>query len=253
MGSILKSVSLAIGQIDDPAFRRVMLLGVAGAIVVFVLLWIFSSWMIGFVPWSDLPLIGWIFEWMGGVLDWMGEILGILGDLAFGAVMLTVIFLLFPAVTTTIVSFFLDEIVGAVEAKHYPGRPAPRHQPVAEVVGQSLKFLAIVIGANLLALPIYAILFFIPPLNLVFYYALNGYLVGREFYEMVSIRRLAPETAIVLRKRYGFRLALAGALIVFCMTVPILNLFIPLLATAMMVHIFESMREKQNLPIAVNE
>ena len=107
-----------------------------------------------------------------------------------------------------------------------------------------LKFLAIVIGVNILALPIYAILLFLPPLNLVFYYVLNGYLVGREFYEMVAIRRMTPEEAIVLRKRFGGRVVIAGAIIVFCMTVPLLNLLIPVLAAAAMVHIFESMRHK---------
>jgi CysZ protein len=244
MTSVIKAMSLALGQIGDPAFRKVMAVGVVGALVVFIALWFLASWGVGLVPWSDLPLIGWMFDWMGSILEWLGEWFTFLGDVAFGAVMLTVIFLLFPAVTTTIVSLFLDEIIGAVEDKHYPGRGEPRSQPLPEMIGQSLKFLAIVVGVNILALPIYAILLFLPPLNLVFYYLLNGYLVGREFYEMVSIRRMTPQDAIVLRKRFGGRVVLAGAIIVFCMTVPVLNLLIPVLAAATMVHIFESMRQK---------
>lgn len=244
MTSVIKAMSLALGQIDDPAFRKVMAVGVVGALVVFIALWFLASWGVGLVPWSDLPLIGWMFDWMGSILEWLGEWFTFLGDVAFGAVMLTVIFLLFPAVTTTIVSLFLDEIIGAVEDKHYPGRGEPRSQPLPEMIGQSLKFLAIVVGVNILALPIYAILLFLPPLNLVFYYILNGYLVGREFYEMVSIRRMTPQDAIVLRKRFSGRIVLAGAIIVFCMTVPVLNLLTPVLAAAAMVHVFESMRQK---------
>lgn len=248
MGSVLAGISRAFGQIGDPAFTRVMLIGVAGAMVVFILLWIFTAWLLGLVPWTELPLVGWIFDWIAGVLGTLGDWIGIVGDIAFGGVMLTVTFLLFPAVTTTIVSFFLDGIVGAVEAKHYPGRGDPRHQPITEQVVLAGKFLALVIGANILAMPLYAILFFVPPLNLVLYYGLNGYLVGREFYEMVSIRRLSPETAVVLRRKYGARLVIAGAIIVFGMTVPLLNLFVPVLAAAMMVHVFESMRKRENLP-----
>ncbi|RVU36207.1 hypothetical protein EOI86_13370 [Hwanghaeella grinnelliae] len=244
MTSVIRAISLALGQIGEPAFRKVMAVGVLGALVVFIALWFLASWGVGMVPWADLPLIGWMFDWMGSVLEWMGEWFTFLGDVAFGAVMLTVIFLLFPAVTTTIVSLFLDEIIGAVEDKHYPGLGEPRSQPLPELLGQSLKFLAIVVGVNILALPIYAILLFLPPLNLVFYYVLNGYLVGREFYEMVAVRRMTPEQAIVLRKRFGGRVVLAGAIIVFCMTVPLLNLLVPVLAAASMVHIFESMRQK---------
>ena len=251
MTSVFKAISLAIGQIGDPAFSRVMGIGVLGALVVFVALWFLSAWLIGLVPWSDLPLVGWMFDWMGTVLGWFGEWFAILGDVAFGAVMLVVTFLLFPAVTTTIVSIFLEEIVSAVEAKHYPNRPPPRQQPMGEVVGQSLKFLAVVVGVNILALPIYAILIFLPPFNLVFYYILNGYLVGREFYEMVAIRRITPEQAVVLRKKVGGALVFAGSIIVFAMTVPILNLIVPVLAAAMMVHIFEALRIKKGTELTV--
>lgn len=237
MTSVIKAISLALGQIGDPAFRKVMAVGVVGALFVFLALWFLSAWGIALIPWAELPWVGWMFDWIAEAASW-------LGDVAFISVMLTVTFLLFPAVTTTIVSLFLDQIIGAVEDKHYPGRGEPRPQPVVEVVGQSLKFLAIVIGVNILALPIYAVLLFLPPFNLVFYYLLNGYLVGREFYEMVSIRRMTPEEAIVLRKRFGGRVVLAGAVIVFCMTIPILNLLVPVLAAAAMVHIFESMRQR---------
>lgn len=237
MTAVFRAISLALGQIDDPAFRKVMGVGVVGALIVFLGLWFLSAWGLALIPWADLPWVGWMFDWIAEAASW-------LGDVAFLSVMLTVTFLLFPAVTTTIVSLFLDEIIGAVEDKHYPGRGAPRAQPMPELIGQSLKFLAIVVGVNVLALPIYAVLFFLPPFNLVFYYLLNGYLVGREFYEMVSIRRMTPEEAIVLRKRFGGRVILAGAVIVFCMTVPVLNLLVPVLAAAAMVHVFESMRAR---------
>ncbi len=245
MTSVFRAISLAIGQIGDPAFSRVMGIGVLGSLTVFVILWFLSAWVIGLVPWSDLPLIGWIFDWIGSIMAFLGEWITILGDVAFGAVMLVVTFLLFPAVTTAIVSIFLEDIVKAVEDKHYPNRPEARQQPMGEVIGQSVKFMGTVIGINILALPIYAILIFLPPLNLVFYYLLNGYLVGREFYEMVAVRRLSPEQVIVLRKKAGLSLVVAGAITVFCMTVPILNLLVPVLAAAAMVHIFEALHARQ--------
>jgi len=250
MPSVFRAISLALGQIGDPAFSRVMGIGVLGSLIVFVILWFLTAWFIGLVPWSDLPLVGWIFDWIGSMLAWMGEWIGFLSDVAFGAVMLVVTFLLFPAVTTTIVSIFLEDIVKAVEDKHYPDRGEPRQQPLSEVIGQSVKFLGMVVGINILALPIYAILIFLPPFNLVFYYLLNGYLVGREFYEMVAVRRLSPEQVIVLRKKVGLPLILAGAVTVFCMTIPILNLVVPVLAAATMVHLFEAIRARKGQDLA---
>ena len=98
------------------------------------------------------------------------------------------------------------------------------------------------IGLNLLALPLLAVLVFIPPLNLVVFYGLNGYLLGREYYELVALRRMDLRQAGALRHRYAVPIFLAGVLITFFSTVPFLNLLTPVLATAFMVHRVESMR-----------
>lgn len=257
MTIILRGLARAIGQLNDPVFRNVVVAGIIGAIFVFILLWYATAALIGAVAWSELPLIGWIFGSVATVLGWAESVLGSwLGDwvsaildLTFISVMFSVSFLLFPAVTTLIVGLFLDKIAAAVEARHYTGRPPPRYQSLPETIGESLKFLLVTIGVNILALPIYAILFFIPPLNLIFYYTLNGYLIGREFYEMVALRRLSPETALLLRRRCRFLLIVAGGIIMLGMTIPFVNLLAPVLAAAMMVHIFESVRAREGVPL----
>lgn len=257
MTFILRGLARAIAQLNDPVFRNVVVAGMIGAVFVFIALWYAASAMIGYINWSELPLIGWIFsgiataiEWTDALLgSWLGDWVSALLDLTFISVMLSVSFLLFPAVTTLIVSLFLDKIAAAVEARHYTGRPAPRRQSFAETLGESLKFLLVTIGVNILALPIYAILFFIPPLNLIFYYTLNGYLIGREFYEMVALRRLSPQSALLLRRRCRFLLIVAGALIMLGMTIPLVNLLAPVLAAAMMVHIFEAVRAREGVPL----
>jgi uncharacterized protein involved in cysteine biosynthesis len=70
------------------------------------------------------------------------------------------------------------------------------------------------------------------------FYGVNGYLLGREYYELVALRRLP---AVPLRGRWRAerpRLVLAGAIIAFLLTVPVLNLVAPIIATAFMVHLF---------------
>ena len=92
-----------------------------------------------------------------------------------------------------------------------------------------------------MALPIY---FFLPVINLLVFYALNGYLLGREYFELVALRRLDGSSAQVLRKSYQGTIFLSGAVIAFLTTVPLLNLAAPVVATAFMVHLFETLRRR---------
>lgn len=228
----------AINQFGDKKFQKVILFGIAGSIAVFVGLWMLAGWGVAAVTWTELP-------WIGGLLDWFPDWVG---EAAFLVTMLVVMFLLFPAVMTAMVSVFLDDIVQAVEDRHYPALPPARPIPMAEVIGGALKFLGLVVGLNLLALPLYAILFFIPPLNIILYYLLNGYLVGREFYEMIAFRRLSQEDAKDVRKAHKGKITATGALFAFGMTVPILNLLTPVLAAATMVHVFEGLPRRHTKP-----
>src|SRR3546814_18267334 len=62
---------------------------------------------------------------------------------------------------------------------------------------------------NLLVLPLYLVLIWIPPLNLLLFYLLNGYLLGREYFEMVAVRRLDLAAAKRLRRAFRGQVILA--------------------------------------------
>jgi CysZ protein len=232
---VLDSLFTAIAQLTDPRLRRVVWIGVLGSLSIFLVMWIGLWFLTGALDWTQIPYIGWLFDWMGDAAAWLGGIV-------FLTSIVAVSFLLFPAIVTIIVGFFLEEVVGAVEDKHYPGLPPARVQPTAEVLGVTVRFALLVIGINLLALPFYLLLMFLPPMNIVLYYLLNGYLVGREYYELVALRRLEPGPAKSLRKAHKGRMLFAGVLLVFFMTIPIINFVTPVVAAAFMVHVF------QNLP-----
>ena len=101
------------------------------------------------------------------------------------------------------------------------------------------------LGLNLLALPLYLLLLFVPPFNLFVFYLLNGYLLGREYFELVAARRLDTAGVRRLRRAYRGRLLLAGAVIAFLLTVPIVNLVTPIIATGFMLHVFEGLRRRE--------
>lgn len=228
----------ALGQVPtDRRLRKVLWRSIGLSIVVFAALWVGAWWGL---DWAGGALGGSLAE--GGIWQTLIEWLVSLGGLA---AVLIASFLLFPAVITVVLSLFVDEVAAAVEARHYPDLPAVREQPILEALQDVLGLAAATVVLNLLVLPIYLLLSLVPPLNLFVFYALNGYLLGREYFEQVAVRRLSRPEVQALRGRRRGRLTLAGVLIALMLTIPIVNLVMPVVATAFMLHVFERLRTRE--------
>jgi CysZ protein len=80
-------------------------------------------------------------------------------------------------------SFFLERIAATVEALDYPGRGPPRRQRIGETIASTLRLTGLTLLLNLLALPVYLL---VPGINLFLF------LLGREYFEVVALRRLVP-------------------------------------------------------------
>lgn len=224
--------------------RRVLWLGVFGALAVFAALWALVWWLLGWIDPASVWGLSTLIEWFGEYFDWIA-------GFAFAGVMLVATFLLFPAVVTILVGLLLDQVVDAVEAKHYPGLGQARKQSIGEILVTTIKFAAILILLNLLALPFYILLIFIPGANLILYYVLNGYLIGREYFELVAYRRLEPGEAVALRRRNRAYVFAAGVTLTFLMTIPVVNLIAPVVGAAFMVHATYDLMRRRGVPLAV--
>jgi len=239
------ALSKVIAQFSDPAFRGVLLRALAASTALFVVVWI-GAWFA--LSWTGAVLSDWI-----AAQDVSGDVVTALQWL-FGALsvagILVASFLLFPAMTAVILSFLLEDIAAAVEGRHYPELPAARDQPVMEAMRGALAFAGVTILLNLLALPLYLLLLFVPPLNLFVFYGLNGYLLGREYFELVALRRLEASVARRLRRRYRGRVFMAGVIAASFLTLPLINLVAPIVATGLMVHVFEQVRRHGGVPEA---
>ena len=233
------ALSKTVAQFSDPAFRGVLLRAILASLIVFVLLWGLAWLGLGWVE-------GWLDDWLAerAVESFWAEALTWLFSALSWASLLLVSFLLFPAVVSIAITFLLDPIAEAVEQRHYPGLPPARAQPIAEMLLDTLGFIAITVGVNLLALPLYLLFLFIPPLNLFVFYGVNGYLLGREYFELVAVRRMLSAEARRLRRRYRGKTFMAGVIIAVLLSIPIVNLVTPIIATGFMVHVFESLRQK---------
>ncbi len=213
----------ALKQLSDPKLKGVLMIGILGALGLEVALW--------FLLWQGVSLLQLVqLEWLDQALDVGALLVVMLASLWF-----------FPVVATLIVGFFLERVAGAVEERHYPGLAQPRDVSPFESLGTALRFVLASLGFNLLALPFY----FIPLLNLGVFLLLNGYLLGREYFELVAARRLAPGEMAQMRLAHRGRLLLTGMAGAALMTIPLVNLATPVLLTAWMVHVFQSLLEKQ--------
>ncbi len=97
------------------------------------------------------------------------------------------------------------------------------------------NFLLVLLAANLIALLLYALFFPVAPF---IFWGLNGFLLGREYFQMVATRRLGRAKAKALRKRHTGKIWLAGTLVAVPLSVPLVNLVIPILAVATFTHLF---------------
>ena len=100
---------------------------------------------------------------------------------------------------------------------------------------------------NLVTLPLYLVALFVAGLGAVLFYGINGWLTARLYYEQVALRRRNPAEVKTWRKANAGVLWLTGIVIVFLGTIPILNLIVPVLGTAAMVHVAQTLRPPANL------
>jgi uncharacterized protein involved in cysteine biosynthesis len=214
---LFAAISKAFAQLGDPRIQRLIGLSIALTLAVFVALAVLAWWLIG---------------WLSGLHGWWAEIAQVGGVL----VTLVLAWFTFPALTAAISAVFSDKVIGAVEARYYPGRPAPFETSIMASVLDGLKLALISLVVNLITLP----LLFIPPLYVVVSWCLNGYLLGREYYEMAAFRRLDRAAAKQLFKARRSTFTGGGVLIAILSTIPVLNLIAPIIATAFVVHLFES-------------
>lgn len=175
----------------------------------------------------SLPLIG--------EITFFDELLSIA---AVPAILALSPFLMFP-VAALFIGFFLDEIAGAVETRHYPGLPPAKGIGLGETLSDGLKFFGIFLVVNACALLVYVIA---APLAPFVFWAVNGYLLGREYFSQVALRRLPPPQAHALRRKHRMRVWLAGFLMAVPLSIPLLNLIIPILGVATFTHQYHRLR-----------
>ena len=211
---MLSDAFRALSQVFSKPFRQVLWASLLSTIVVLALFGAGAQWALAALPHTGA-------NWADTTIEWISRFLAVV-----------ILIPLVHPVVSLVAGLFLERIAARVEASDYPADPAGRDQSFMQSLVVSLRFTLVLIVVNLIALPFYLL----PGINLVLFWVVNGYLLGREYFELVALRHLDIKAAKTLRKHHALRVFLAGVVVAAFATVPFLNLLTPLFATAYMVH-----------------
>ncbi|MEQ5869457.1 EI24 domain-containing protein [Sagittula sp. NFXS13] len=221
----------AIGQLDDPKFRKVLAKGIGFTLLVLFAFAAFLVWGAGWLVGDSLTL-PWIGEitWVDNVLSWaMVPVTAVLS-----------VFLMVP-VASAVTGLFLEDVAQAVEDRHYPHLGRAEQVPISESIMDGLGFLGVLALANIVALVLYLLF---APLAPFIFWGLNGFLLGREYFILAAMRRVGRVQAKKLWKRHIATIWIGGVLMALPLTVPVVNLLVPVLGAATFTHVFHRLTNK---------
>ena len=227
---MIRAFELAVRQLGDPRLRVIIWQSLLLSLVLQIAIGVLAWWLL-----QSFATFQW--GWLNETIRWLG-----------GGAVTVLALMLFPASFGIVISIFLEKIADIVESEHYPQLGKARSIPVWTGIQSGVVFLLTLVALNLVLLPFYLVALFIAGLGAVLFYGANGWLTGREYYEQVALRRLDPAEVKARRKANIGVLWLTGIVLVFLGTVPILNLIVPVLGVAAMVHIAQSLKPPLNLP-----
>lgn len=229
---ILKAFLMAVGQLGDRRFRRVFWLGILLTFTLLVASYAGLLYLINALVGDEfiLPVLG--------EVRWLNDLLSLS---SFIFMIILSMFLMVP-VASAITSMFLDEVAQAVEDRHYPALPSVPGVPFGEALRDTINFLGVLIGANLLAVLLYV---FLPFATMFIFWALNGFLLGREYFTLAAMRRVGRTVAKQLRSKHTGTIWVAGILMAIPLSVPLVNLLIPILGAATFTHIFHMLEGRE--------
>ena len=213
--------------------------GVFWKVIGLTLLFLVALWFVLRLLFLDFAM-PYIEVWLPNTGEWTGWI-GLFASIVSAIGLAAGLAFLIAPVSAVVAGLFLDDAADTIEKQDYASDPPGQALPLARSILSSLRFFLVVIAANLVAL----IFLLIPGVNLVIFFVINGYLLGREYFEFAAGRYLGPERARAWRSRNPGRVWLAGLTIGLFLLVPILNILTPLFAAIFMVHYVKALMRRE--------
>lgn len=238
---IIAAARAAASRLFTPPFRGVLMKSLGLTLAGLIALWFLARYLFDALAWP------WLDALIPDLPAWAGW-LGVVGTVIAGLGLALGLALLIAPVTAMIAGLFLDDVAEVVEREDYPSDPPGRPLAFWPALASSAKFVGVVLAGNLLAL----VLLLVPGVNIAAFFIVNGYLLGREFFEFAAMRQRTPAEARALRRRHAPTVFGAGLVIAAFMAAPVLNLATPLFAAAMMVHLHKMVAGREPASVATS-
>lgn len=225
---LIQTVIAAARDVFSPELRRILGKSIGLTMALLALVWVVLTRLI------DMFFSGHHLSEAYPILDTLTVFLAGFG-LFIG------LFYLLPAVSAIVAGYFLDDVADIVERKNYPADPSGQALPFGKAILYGLRFGALVLAVNLVAL----LLLFVPFINIGAFFIANAYLLSREYFELAAGRFWTPEEVKRLRYEYRGTVLAAGAVLAALVLVPVLNLITPIFGAAMMVHLHKALMARR--------
>jgi uncharacterized protein involved in cysteine biosynthesis len=217
---MISALARAVAQLPHPEMRGPLVRSVLWACLIFATLW----WLVANLIHNQLA--------DSRLVEGLAGLLGVLAAPV-------VTWLLFPSVVVMILGVYSESIIRAVERRHYPNLATPTEARLMANLWSGIRLALVGLLLNLVALPFYI---WVPGLNLVLFLGLNGYLLGREYFDVVALRRVDWRTAKQLWRANRLTFILSGVVVAGLFALPVLNLLAPIIGLAAAVHLVERLR-----------
>ena len=218
------SARKAFAMIFDRAFVGTVLNALILTLLLFGILFVGLQYALHY-----LPTLGW--HWVNVAVDFIASIL------------LVVVFVFLGApVAAIFASFFLDGVAKKVEKAYYPADAPASGAPFWGSFVAGLRLSGAVIAVTFALLPFDIVL---PGVGSAATIIADGWLLGREYFELAALRHVSQGTTDSIRKRHGFAIFGAGLLIALLSAIPVINFIAPLFGVALMVHVFKRIQHEE--------
>ena len=206
--SIKKADLLGI-MLACAALAAIMIIGAVGGIT-----WTANHFIVIQRGWLDV-----LSNWVVGILTGIGG------------------WFMLPVLTVLISSLFQETAIQRVERVYYPDAADKGVLAFWPEFYHDVKFTIGALCLNILILPLY-----LTGIGFAASILLNSYLLGREFFETAAGYHIGKAAARALGRRHRKTVYGGGLMITVMAIVPILNIFVPIIATVWMVHVYHHIR-----------
>ncbi|MEO1046449.1 MAG: EI24 domain-containing protein [Pseudomonadota bacterium] len=243
---IIDAFFASVRQIGDRAILKILAKSALVTLIFFIGLGFVFWWL---VDWLTEALVGWMRAPLGEWAYMLAYQEAAAGFLAI-AMALLASWLWFRTIAAALIPIFGDDVVRAVERKHYPHALVRAHEiSFGHGLRLGLKSLLRTLGYNLLLLPLYIILAFTAIGLPVMLIIVNAVLIGRDFDDMMRARHgeafgLHSEDIPLFPAGTRFLLGLITALM---LTIPLVNFLGMIIGTAMAAHMAQSKAVKEHV------